>query len=85
MDFKKLLNKAMNPDFNSIGFGDVMYDIVRVGGQLSLRTCQVLLTSDSEITLLTIDNRQIKYHKELFNKAFFVNYTKALEEVNKSI
>lgn len=79
----KMINKAMNPDYSTISVGDVVYDMVVLDGNWSIRTTQVLLINDSEITLLTMDKKQIKYHKQQFNKQFFVLYTKALEVVNE--
>ena len=59
----KMIKKAMNPDYSTISVGDVIYDTVVIDGNWSIRTTQVILINATEITLLTMDKKQIKYHK----------------------
>lgn len=65
-----------SPPYTSIGVGDTVYDITKVGGVHITRTCTVISVTDNEITLLASD-KSIKYHKSQYDSMFFTILEKA--------
>lgn len=81
----KKLADLTNPTFSSISVGSIIYDVVKDGKGLGIRTLRCVLVNGAEVTVSTLDScTTIRYHESLFNKQFFLNYNKALEAVHEA-
>lgn len=79
------LADLMNPTFSSISVGSVIYDVVKDGKGLGIRTLRCILVNGAEVTVSTLDSSTtIRYYQSLFNKQFFLSYNKALEALHEA-